>query len=437
MPSTHIQNIAATHRDRCSPLLRLAMLIAAIQLFATLAMWDGIVTVRLLAEEPTWKAEELSTKLTVGYAVRLLDMNQDNKLDIAIVDSERILWLENPTWQEHVLIGAGPTKKDNVCFAPYDIDGDGKLDFAVGAEWNPGNTASGGTIQWIRAMQNPAEGWQVLPIGEEPTTHRMLFADLDGDGRAELVVAPLLGRDTTRPNYAERGVRLLAYKIPAKPATDRWVPEVINDELHVTHNLLASDMDGDGQTELLLVSFEGVHLLERKKDGTWKRTRIGTGNQTTSPNRGASEIRRGRLANGNDYLATIEPWHGSQVVVYTRPKGLRPADGDWLWNREVLDEELTWGHAVTCANLDDDPDEELVIGVRDDQTAESRRGLRIYDPKPAGAGKWTRSVIDPGGVAIEDLSVGDLDGDKRADIVTVGRQTHNVKIYWNRSSSAR
>src|SRR4051812_3002542 len=82
------------------------------------------------------KTEELPTKLGVGYAVRLLDMNDDGKLDICIVDQERILWLENPTWKEHILI-EGQTKKDNVCFAPCDIDGDGKLDFAVGADWQP------------------------------------------------------------------------------------------------------------------------------------------------------------------------------------------------------------------------------------------------------------------------------------------------------------
>src|SRR5436309_13364846 len=76
---------------------------------------------------------ELARRRTVGYAVRLLDMNDDRRLDICIVDSERILWLENPSWTEHVIL-QGQTKEDNVCFAPYDIDGDGRLDFAVGAD---------------------------------------------------------------------------------------------------------------------------------------------------------------------------------------------------------------------------------------------------------------------------------------------------------------
>src|SRR5258707_12128018 len=85
------------------------------------------------AADIAFRDQELPTRLTVGYAVRLLDMNDDKRLDICIVDSDRILWLENPNWTEHV-ISQGQTKKDNVCFAPCDSNGDGRLDFALGAD---------------------------------------------------------------------------------------------------------------------------------------------------------------------------------------------------------------------------------------------------------------------------------------------------------------
>src|SRR6185369_9594228 len=132
----------------------------------------------LSAGEFQFRDQELPTKLAIGYAVRLLDMNADQRPDICIVDKERILWLENPNWTEHVIL-QGQTLADNVCFAPYDIDGDGRLDFAVGADWHPANTKSGGTIEWITGGKNPAGQWALHAIAEQPTTHRMNFADLD------------------------------------------------------------------------------------------------------------------------------------------------------------------------------------------------------------------------------------------------------------------
>jgi hypothetical protein len=410
----------------------------------------------VLAADIPFRDQELPTKLTVGYAVRLVDMNDDQRLDIAIVDSDRILWLENPNWNEHVIL-PGQTAKDNVCFAPYDIDRDGHLDFAVGAAWQPGSPdarKTGGTIQWITGGNNPASQWKLHPIGDYPTTHRMNFADLDGDGRQELIVSPLQGKDTTPPNYAEHGTPLLVYQIPADPIKGPWKPEIICDDVHVTHNFQVTDFNNDGKPDILLVSFEGVHLLERQPDGKWHRTHIGAGNQETSPNKGASEIKLGKLEGGTSYIATIEPWHGHQVVVYTNPAENAPravgnaprgvpespaAAAPQLWSRHVLDEDLKWGHAVWAVNLDNDDDQELVIGVRDNLNQSSKCGIRIYDPQVHTAIyrrvppkiDWSRQIIDPGSVAVEDLVAGDLNNDGRPDLVAVGRATHNVKIYWN------
>ena len=399
--------------------------------YANVRHWGTVLTLCLVAPmaadaraEIRLRPELLPERLEVGYAVTVVDMNSDGRSDIVVVDTNRVIWLENPSWQVHTLI-QDQTKRDNVCIAPYDIDGDGRTDFALGADWRPIDTRTGGTIQWLSPDSSSDGRWEVHPIGEEPTTHRMRWADLDGDGRKELLVAPMMGRDSTKPLWMETPLRLLAYRIPADPLHDAWRPQVISQELHVAHNLWPTDFDHDGQIDILMASFEGVTLLKRGKDGQWHGTRIGAGNQDNPEARGASEIKHGRLA-GGDYVATIEPWHGFQVVVYTRPADAAQT----LWDRHVIDADLKWGHAVWCANLDDDADEELVIGVRDDKDGAVRCGLRIYDPQESGL-KWNRQLIDPGGVNIEDLTVADFNGDGRNDIVAVGRQSHNIKIYWN------
>ena len=129
---------------------------------------------------------------------------------------------------------------------------------------------------------------------------------------------PLFGQGATkRANFMDRPLRITAYHPPQDPARDPWKKEVISEELHVAHNFYPADVDGDGQLDLLVASYEGVSLLRRNAAGKWDRELLHVGNQSNpEANRGASEIKLGKLANGEKYIATIEPWHGNQVVVY-------------------------------------------------------------------------------------------------------------------------
>jgi hypothetical protein len=378
---------------------------------------------------PHFRMQEIDTGLSIGYAVLLVDVNGDGKKDIVVVDTNRVLWYENPTWKRHIII-AGQTKPDNVCIAAYDVDGDGQIDFVLGADWKGANPKTEGTLQWLKRGKSLDEPWTVYPIGAEPTVHRIRFADLDGDGRPELIVAPLVGRNSTaKKNWMDGPVRMLAYQIPKDPVHDRWVPEVLDESLHVVHNFWPIQSARGRGMDLLCASYEGVTLLRPDPLGKWSRRQLGEGNQANpKSNRGSSEIKEGKLKNGTRFLATIEPWHGNQVVVYTPPR-----DPKQLWQRHVLDEQLKWGHAVWCADLDGDGSDELIIGVRDNLGNEPPRrcGVRIYKALDDTGDRWGRNIVEAGGVAVEDLAAADLDNDDRVDLVAVGRQTHNVRIYWN------
>jgi len=226
-------------------------------------------------------------------------------------------------------------------------------------------------------------------------------------------------------------VRILAYAIPKDPTRDRWVPTELAHSLHVVHNLWPVPAAvGKGQ-DILTASYEGVHLLSRDAAGKRRALHLGAGNQDNpGGKRGASEIKQGKLKSGRKFLATIEPWHGHQVVIYTEPE----APGR-LWKRHVLDDHLRWGHAVWCADLDGDGGDELVIGVRDDPEPKAgfkeRRGVRIYKALDELGARRARQLVDDGGIAVEDLVCADLNNDGRIDIIAVGRQTHNARIYWN------
>ena len=379
---------------------------------------------------PRFKVQEIENGLKVGYAVLLVDVNHDGKPDVVVVDTTRVVWYENPTWKRRNIIDH-QTKPDNVCIAAYDIDGDGKLDFALGADWHPANTKSGGTLQWLKRGKTLDDLWIVHPIDSEPTLHRIRFIDVDGDGKAELVAVPLMGRGSSGKNNWTDGqpVRVLAYRIPKDPAKDRWVPEVLDQSQHVVHNFWPIPAAGGKGQDILTASYEGVSLLTRDAAGKRVRRQLGTGNQDNPKGkRGSSEIKEGRLKSGRKVIATVEPWHGNQVVVYTEP-----ADPKGLWDRHVIDNKLSWGHAVSFADLDGDGGDELIIGVRDDLSKKpgERRGVRLYKALDERGTRWARHILEDGGVATEDLVVLDLDGDGRPDIVAVGRRTGNARIYWN------
>jgi len=386
-----------------------------------------------------FKMQEIATDLTVGYAVITADVNADGKPDIVVVDSKRVVWYENPTWKVRPII-TGKTKPDNVCITSLDIDGDGQLDFVLGADWAPFNTKSGGTLHWLKRGKTLDDEWSIHPIGEEPTVHRVRTIDLDGKGQRTIVLVPLMGRDSTKEaNWLDgRPVRILAYPIPKDPFNGPWTPFVLNEDLHVCHNFFPY-ATAKGQPENVLVTaYEGLFNLSKEQD-KWKLDKVGAGNQANlKSNRGASEVKMGRLASPSrkggeflNYAATVEPWHGNEIVVY--PAGPKGKDG--LWQRVVIDDHLRWGHGVWCADLDGDGSEELVIGVRDNpakgDTFTEQCGVRIYKPVNGDRTKWDRQIIDNGGVAVEDLTVADLNADGKPDIIAVGRKTGNARIYWN------
>jgi hypothetical protein len=378
---------------------------------------------------PAWnfRVQEIDRTLKVGYAVLLADISGDGKKDIVVADTTRVVWFENPSWKMRI-ITQGKTAVDNVCLDAHDIDGDGQLDLALGAGWQGLNAQAQGTLQWLKRGKTLDDEWKIHPIVREPSIHRIRFADLDGDGKPELISAPLLGPNSTAgKNWSEMPIRLRAYRIPANPKEDEWSAETIDESLHVCHNFQAIDVDGDGRLDLITASYEGVTLFQRSADGKWSKRLIGMGNQDQpTKRRGTSEIKLGRLSSQSRFIATIEPWHGFQVVVYLPPKS-----GETLWQRRVIDDRLQWGHAVWCADLDGDGAEEIIVGVRDTFTPQEPRGVRVYRAASADGMKWERFLLDPDGVAVEDMAVADLDGDGKPDIVAVGRATGNVRIYWN------
>jgi hypothetical protein len=215
--------------------------------------------------------------------------------------------------------------------------------------------------------------------------------------------------------------------MPADPHSP-WKTEGINNplQLHLAHNFDRVKWSRQPGDELLVAAREGVfHLIE--ESGTWKSQQLVGNGAGESGFAGAGEVRSGKLPGGNSFLATIEPMHGNQVVVYTAPSVTDPSP---LWKRHLLDSSLKEGHALACGDLMGSGFDQIVVGWRA-KNADGKTGLKLFVSLDKEGKEWRQTLVDDNTMACEDLRLADLDGDGHLDIIAAGRATKNLKVYFN------
>ncbi len=366
-----------------------------------------------LPEPPpaAFRPQTLDAKLQIGYGLAIADVDGDGKQDIVLVDARETVWYRNPEWTKHRMTGA-LTPLDHVCVAACDIDHDQKAEVAVGAGWNPGDTKTSGAVFSLEAPGDRTMEWTARKQHHEPTVHRMHWVKEDG-GRHFLAVLPLHGCGNVSTEGS--GVRFLGYR----PEKDReWPTFLINDRFHLAHNFDPVTWPGAKGEAMLVACKEGVHLLE-SAEGGWKSTRM--------TEKGSGEVRLGRLPDGRRMIATVEPFHGNEVVVNPENPG-----GLWSAGRVVLDDSLAEGHALATADFLGLGHDQIVAGWRKPGPKHGKVGIRLYVPTRQDGSAWKlHAVIDDNTMACEDLKVADLNGDRKPDIIAAGRATRNLIVYWN------
>ncbi|MCX7825378.1 MAG: VCBS repeat-containing protein [Verrucomicrobiae bacterium] len=179
------------------------------------------------AEFPQFKPHEIGRGGKNLSQTSLVDVDKDGDLDWIIGGQNADVWwfeyVGPDNWVRHKLGDKAPTEAGGTAF---DVDGDGWIDHVAGAAWYR-NTGKPREQEFVKH-----------PNGGMTGAHDNVAADIDGDGKLEVVAL-----------WDKQG--LFWYKIPADP-TQPWIAHWIADGVHGAigpHGV--GDLDGDGDNDIV------------------------------------------------------------------------------------------------------------------------------------------------------------------------------------------
>ncbi|MGE0811838.1 MAG: FG-GAP repeat domain-containing protein [Vicinamibacterales bacterium] len=347
-----------------------------------------------------------------GYAVNVADFNKDGKPDVianSLAVSE-VAWYENPTWARHVIV---PDTAQIVNQAMQDVDGDGVPEIAFQSAFAMVPAKSEG-LNWLATHDgDPRQPWKVQKLDAFPTSHHVAWGDFDGDGTKELVNAPLLGPKGLAPTYDQDLVSIFWY------SPKDWTRHTLTGNIPgIIHRVRVVKWDGNARDQLLVASFEGVGLYRATGSGasmTFTKELLTAGHEEKAPRLGASDVGMGRQ-DGRRFFATVEPWHGNEVVVYTEQAG--------TWQRRVIFDKVASGHEIAVLDLNGDGRDDIVANDNSRPTPNNQGapmgGVHVFfAPDDAATGTWQYQRLDD--TAAMNGCVGvDINGDRRPDLLCTG-----------------
>jgi len=330
------------------------------------------------------------------------DLDGDDKPDIIIGGVQGpLVWYRNPDWKKFFIAAGG---YNTVAGAAVDIDGDDDLDVALGGVvWfeNPGPQGDPTKTPWKPHVVENRRG------------HDLLAADLDGDGKVDLVM-----RDQSAfGSKSGQGVFLYKQTTPTQ-----WTLRELR--CGEGEGIRVADLNGDGRPDIVI----GGSWFENSGDilkGPWTEHIF-----TSQWNYPHTKVAIGDL-NGDGrldiILAPAELKGGSHRIAWYQA----PADTTaGNWNQHIIDEPVeTVIHALAVADFD--ADGTLDLAAAHMHQGKSPQEVVVY--LNAGRGRnWKRQVIATTGS--HDIVAADLDGDGRPDLLGAnhGGPFQPVELWRNR-----
>ena len=217
---------------------------------------EGLLWINFAGPEP--KVHHLGGREQDGHGVGAADIDGDGKLDFLSIhgwfrniDASQDKWEWMPEWE----LG-------EACFPiiGFDVNNDGKMDLIYGHGHDYG-------LYWVeQTTENGKRAWKRHLIDDSfSQAHALKLADVDGDGEPEL----LTGKRYRGHNGHDPGgydpLVIYYYKIDRRRAAFERSTISYNGTAGIGTQLVTTDMDGDGDMDVVVAGKTGVHWLENLK----------------------------------------------------------------------------------------------------------------------------------------------------------------------------
>ncbi len=305
------------------------------------------------------------------------------------------------------------TGKAPISVAMGDIDGDGKPDLVVA---NIGdntvsvfrNTTTKGSIT------NSSFAAKVdFPTGSLP--HSVAIGDIDGDGKPDLVVANTNGNTVSvLRNTSTNGT--ISFSLNVDFSTGSRPTSVA-----------IGDLDGDGKLDLAIANGNDntVSVLRNTSTrGTINSSSFAS--QQTFPTGNSPESVAIGDIDGDGKLDLVTANFGVNTVSILRNTS---TNGNSSFAVK-MDFPVNLPESVAIGDLDGDGKLDLAVANQNDNTVSVLRNTST-----SGSIGFTTSVAFAAGRFVISVAIGDLDGDGKADLVTINLGSATISVLRNTSTS--